>query len=261
MSEISALLLDDDFLSIDLLMKEVDWRGCGIGEVHGVSSVRKAKDFLKAHTVNLLICDIEMPGESGLDLVELSAEDAGFSSDPMVCIMLTCHPDYQYLRRALLFGCQDYLLKPADFAELHESIQKAVRTIRKKQQELGILPAEKSPSEAGSGADLVRSRILPYIEENLASSFSVEDLARMAMLNPHYLMRIFKKETGSSILEYVQDLKMQRAREMLTYTGWSVETIAEKLGYGTSSYFYKCFKKHEGMTPREYRRQAAQEEG
>lgn len=245
-----ALLLDDDLLSVQLLLEEVDWKGCGIEEVHGVSSVRAAKEYLRSNSVNILLCDIEMPGESGLDLVAWCTEYARFSSVPMVCIMLTCHPDYEYLRKALQLGCQDYLLKPVNFADLTAALQKAVATVEKAMVRQGEFPTVGTEN----GRELVRAKILPYLEENLTKPLTVAELADLAALNPEYLMRVFKKETGLSILDYVQEKKIAEARKMLTHTSWPVEVIAERLGYGTPSYFYKCFKRHEGITPREYRK-------
>ena len=91
MNTYSVLILDDEEFSVDVLMEDIHWEKCGISQVHGVYSVRQAKEFLKKNAVNILICDIEMPGENGLDLVEWAMEYARFSKDPMICIMLTCH--------------------------------------------------------------------------------------------------------------------------------------------------------------------------
>ena len=93
MNTYSVLILDDEEFSVDVLMEDIHWEKCGISQVHGVYSVRQAKEFLKKNAVNILICDIEMPGENGLDLVEWAMEYARFSKDPMICIMLTCHPE------------------------------------------------------------------------------------------------------------------------------------------------------------------------
>ena len=101
MNTYSVLILDDEEFSVDVLMEDIHWEKCGISQVHGVYSVRQAKEFLKKNAVNILICDIEMPGENGLDLVEWAMEYARFSKDPMICIMLTCHPEYSFLRKAM----------------------------------------------------------------------------------------------------------------------------------------------------------------
>lgn len=66
MNTYSVLILDDEEFSVDVLMEDIHWEKCGISQVHGVYSVRQAKEFLKKNAVNILICDIEMPGETAL---------------------------------------------------------------------------------------------------------------------------------------------------------------------------------------------------
>ena len=110
MNDYSVLLIDDEEFFLEVLIEDTDWQACGISNVKGVYSVKEAKDYLREHSVQILLCDVEMPGESGLDLIEWVMEYARFSGEPLICIMLTCHPEYNFLRKAMQLGCQDYLL-------------------------------------------------------------------------------------------------------------------------------------------------------
>lgn len=251
MGDKSVLLLDDEEFTLEVLKEDVHWAQCGVGRVRGATSVREAKAFLKEEDADILLCDIEMPGESGLDLVEWAMEYVRFSGMPMVCIMLTCHPEYEFLRKAMQLGCLDYLLKPVDVEELEAVLKKAVQVLEKQGE--GKPPAPRPGAD--SGKDLVRTKVLPYIEENLAASFSVSDLADLVSLNPQYLMRVFKKNTGMSILEYVTSRRMEKSKELLLTTGLSIENIAEEVGYFNYTYFMKVFKRTQGVSPGEYRRQ------
>ena len=203
----SALILDDEEFSVEVLIEDIAWQDCGISQVNGVYSVRQAKEFLKNNPVNILICDIEMPGENGLDLVEWAMEYARFSKDPMVCIMLTCHPEYSFLRKAMQLGCQDYLLKPVDEEDLEASLKKAVETLNVRSK----TAAKNPPKEPESGRDIIRQKVLPYIQQNLTEPFTVSELADSVSLNPQYMMRLFKKETNMSILEYVTEQRILKA--------------------------------------------------
>ena len=179
MNTYSVLILDDEEFSVDVLMEDIHWEKCGISQVHGVYSVRQAKEFLKKNAVNILICDIEMPGENGLDLVEWAMEYARFSKDPMICIMLTCHPEYSFLRKAMQLGCQDYLLKPVDEEDLEASLKKAVEALNLRSKAYRQEP-EKEPE---SGRDIIRQKVLPYIHQNLTEPFTVSELAQNVSLN------------------------------------------------------------------------------
>lgn len=211
----------------------------------------QAKEFLKKNAVNILICDIEMPGENGLDLVEWAMEYARFSKDPMICIMLTCHPEYSFLRKAMQLGCQDYLLKPVDEEDLEASLKKAVEALNLRSKAYRQEP-EKEPE---SGRDIIRQKVLPYIHQNLTEPFTVSELAQNVSLNPQYMMRLFKKETNMSVLEYVTEQRILRAKELLLSTDSSIENIAVQLGYYNYTYFMKVFKRNMGMSPGQYRKQ------
>ena len=251
MNTYSVLILDDEEFSVDVLMEDIHWEKCGISQVHGVYSVRQAKEFLKKNAVNILICDIEMPGENGLDLVEWAMEYARFSKDPMICIMLTCQPGIQLSSQSHAAGCQDYLLKPVDEEDLEASLKKAVEALNLRSKAYRQEP-EKEPE---SGRDIIRQKVLPYIHQNLTEPFTVSELAQNVSLNPQYMMRLFKKETNMSVLEYVTEQRILRAKELLLSTDSSIENIAVQLGYYNYTYFMKVFKRNMGMSPGQYRKQ------
>ena len=175
MNTYSVLILDDEEFSVDVLMEDIHWEKCGISQVHGVYSVRQAKEFLKKNAVNILICDIEMPGENGLDLVEWAMEYARFSKDPMICIMLTCHPEYSFLRKAMQLGCQDYLLKPVDEEDLEASLKKAVEALNLRSKAYRQEP-EKEPE---SGRDIIRQKVLLTFTRISRSLLPCRSLHRM----------------------------------------------------------------------------------
>jgi len=84
--------------------------------------------------------------------------------------------------------------------------------------------------------------------------WTLADLANCAALNRQYLMRLFRRETGQTPLEYQQALRIGRSKELLRTTTLSVGTIAETAGFDSSSYFIRVFKKLEGLTPLAYRK-------
>lgn len=254
MTEIHVLVIDDEKICVDGLKEDIDWGALGIAPdaVAGVYSVRQAQNYLRDHEVHIIICDVEMPGKNGLDFIEWITEWARFTNGPMECIMLTCHPEYEFVRRALQLGCLDYVLKPMDPEEMEQVLIKAVSRIRErenKEQRTARLDS------ADSHSDVVYGKIIPYIEENLTGAISVEMIADHVSLNPQYMMRMFKKETGYSVLVYVTNRRMEMAKEMLLKTDWSIEKITEEVGYFSTAHFGKLFKKSEGISPGQYRKE------
>lgn len=93
-----------------------------------------------------------------------------------------------------------------------------------------------------------------YLQKNYAKGISLEDVARHVMLAPTYLSLLFKQETGKNYNEYLTDLRMEAAKELLCTTRLGVEHIANQIGYTDAKYFSKLFAKRVGVRPKEYRR-------
>ena len=96
---------------------------------------------------------------------------------------------------------------------------------------------------------------IDYIHKNLEHDLSLESVARLVHLNPAYLSRLFKKDTGVSMSEYIIQARIARAKEMLRSPDVKISSIAASVGYTHFSHFAKMFKRIVGMTPQEYRRQ------
>jgi two-component system, response regulator YesN len=96
--------------------------------------------------------------------------------------------------------------------------------------------------------------IKEYIDKNLDKDITRESLAEMVYLNQDYLARIFKKEIGESIGNYITGKRVEVAKEYLEKTSESVNSIAIKVGYDNFSYFTKIFKDRTGMTPKDFRK-------
>ncbi|MBT2655018.1 response regulator [Bacillus sp. ISL-18] len=92
-----------------------------------------------------------------------------------------------------------------------------------------------------------------YIFENLHRRITLEEVANFLHLNSSYFSRLFKKEVGENFVKYVVKQKMNRAKDLLDQTNYSILEISDMLGYENQSYFNKTFKGSEGISPIEYR--------
>jgi AraC-like DNA-binding protein len=97
-------------------------------------------------------------------------------------------------------------------------------------------------------------RAIEHIHSTLDEKLIVEDMASVARLSPSHFARVFKKETGKAPMEYVNELRLERAKKMLRAGDKSVTEIALLCGFGSPSYLSSCFQKEYKMTPTEYRR-------
>lgn len=97
-------------------------------------------------------------------------------------------------------------------------------------------------------------RVVKFIDENLAKSISLNEVAEAAFLSPSYLSQLLKKQTGQAFVEWLTARRMQRARELLAHTGDRISTIANAVGFVDEAYFARRFHQHFGTSPSKYRK-------
>ena len=253
------LLIDDEIVALNALKKRVDWVKYGFTEVCSAQGAQEARELLAKDTVDLVLCDIEMPGEDGLGLVEFIRS----SWPDTECIMVTCHAEFDYIKRAMKFGVKDYILKPIDYEELDALLVQFSENHRRQQDREKLskiveraqeLKGRETDPEGDSNEERLKA-VRQYIEDHIQEKISVKDLADLIHINEQHLMRIFKRETGQSVLEYITKRRILIASNLLKDTDYSINFIADCVGCDNYSYFTKLFKRFTGYTPREYRMQ------
>lgn len=126
------------------------------------------------------------------------------------------------------------------------------------QQIMGILTLlcteakEKSGNDSALGEKL--KNVLRYLDGHYTEEISLDYLAEQFYISKYYLSREFKKEYGTTIIQYILTKKITNAKELLRYSNASIEEIAVLCGIDDASYFNKVFKKMEGCTASEYRK-------
>ena len=95
---------------------------------------------------------------------------------------------------------------------------------------------------------------IDYIYDHLHTRITVELLAKRVNLTPSYLSRLFKKETGQNFLDYLTELRISKAKELLCGETLSVQDVAETVGYSDLKYFSRLFKKATGVSPSDYKK-------
>ena len=94
--------------------------------------------------------------------------------------------------------------------------------------------------------------VLEYIGEHYAEELTISDLSRICYFSEYHFMRFFKKYVGTSCLEYIKNLRLEKAAEQFAQGEKSVLDTALSCGFGNLSYFYREFKKKYGMTPKKF---------
>ncbi len=112
-----------------------------------------------------------------------------------------------------------------------------------------------NPSFEAEKPDMV-DQAIRYIEEHLTEALTLDGIAKAFSYNIQYLSKKFKARTGRSPIDYLIHLRMEKAARLLVETDEPIQQIAESVGYSDLFYFIKRFKKHSGLVPGQYRKQA-----
>lgn len=96
-------------------------------------------------------------------------------------------------------------------------------------------------------------KAIQYISVNFANPLTLENVAEHVHLNPAYFSTVFKQSTGTAFKEYLNMVRIEESKRLLSNTDYSLIDIAIAVGYDNQSYFSKVFKKHTGLTPKQFR--------
>lgn len=234
----NVLVVDDEKIEIRTIRKILETIPIQFDNVYEACSMVEAMDVIKKYVVSIIICDVEMPSGSGLELTRWVKDYDG----EIQVIYLTGHADFSYVRTALQFGAIDYLLKPVEKDNLEGAIMKAVRRLPDEEQLTYNMDAETIVKE-----------VKQYIQKNFASLINRNEVAGKYFIHPDYLSHIFKSRTGMSMSDYIIQVRVAKAKKMLSGTKMPVFQVAASCGYSNTAFFAKHFRRITGMSPKEYR--------
>lgn len=98
------------------------------------------------------------------------------------------------------------------------------------------------------------NKAIRFIKSNYGKEISSGDVADYIGIHVNYLHKLFSNEVGKTLLQYIQELRISHAKELLRKPSLSIDQIAKDCCIGNIKYFYRAFKKHTGISPGEYRR-------
>ena len=240
MRKLRVLLVDDEIMIREGFKKLFDW------ETHGCTVAGEAADGMEAlakiDSLNpdIVIMDINIPIMNGLKVIKMSRikhPDTAF-------IIVSGYDDFSYCREALRLKITDYILKPVNYEEFGSCIDNLKISMY----------MENVSQEPEEQEERIINSITRFIQEHLAEEMSLSVLSEEFHMNPQYISQLFKNEIGVGFLAYLTSIRMEKAKKLLLSTSLSIGEVAEQSGYGDYRVFTKVFKKSEGITPSQYRR-------
>ena len=242
MKNLRVLLVDDEIMIREGFKRLFDWQAHDCEVAGEASDGMEALAKIDALRPDIVIMDINIPIMNGLKVIQT----ARVKHPQTAFVIVSGYDDFSYCQQALRLQITDYILKPVNYEEFGGCIDNLKISLFEQRVSAAEEP-EKQEERTITG-------ITRYLQEHLAEEINLSVLAEQFHLNPQYISQLFKSEIGVNFLAYLTNIRMEKAKKLLLSTSLSIAEVAEQSGYGDYRVFTKVFKKSEGITPSQYRR-------
>ena len=238
----AIMIVEDEELVRQGLTSLVNYEQFGMKVIDQAENGRIAWEKFQAHQADLLLTDINMPQMNGLDLAQLVREKAPSCH----IIFLTGYDDFEFARKAIRLGADDYILKPFSKADIEEMLGKVKNKLDEERKKAQV----ETLVDQGHSTELEEA-----IHSRLSDSqLTLKDLASQLGFSPSYLSVLIKKKLGLPFQEYLIQERMKKAKLLLLTTDLKIYEIADQVGFEDMNYFSQRFKQVVGVTPRQYKK-------
>ena len=219
---------------------------------------------------DLAFVDIQMPLLNGLDAIKAAKE----ISPATRWFVLTGHSQFEYAQQAVKLDISDYLVKPVGIKEIAEVmaavnkwkdsgqlVQDYLKAITDRDFDVSSSHsiAQQIQEMTGSNDDRalavdIISKVKAYVHNNYKDDIGVDSIAAHLNITPNYLSRLFRIQTDIKLIDYISEVRIEKAKVLLSNPHVAIKDVAEHVGYYSAKYFSKVFYKLEGKTPSEYQK-------
>jgi len=249
-SKLTLLLVEDNRDMINFIYRRLK-------ETYTVFKAANGKialEYLQKENIDLVVTDIMMPEMDGLQLCKAIKSNVETSHIPV--IMLTAKTDIQTRIESLDLGADAYVEKPFSMEHLLAQIANILINRNKIKQAFINSPAQNISTIALTKADeIFLDKAIQVIHKNLSNvNFNVDHLAEALNMSRSSLHRKIKGISELTPNDFIQLVRLKKANELLQEGSYRINEICFLVGFGSSSYFSKSFKRQFGISPKESRK-------
>ncbi|MDD2956989.1 MAG: response regulator [Lachnospiraceae bacterium] len=253
------LITDDEYATRNSIKHLIDRKRTGIDFICEAENFEEAITQIIHHSPEIIITDIVMPLHDGIYLMDWILQHSSHSK----IIAVSGHDDFHFVKSTIQKGGIDYLLKPLDMEELNRALSHAAKQYQK-EQEYHSLKKQNDTAEASETLLPCHPVILEvqrYIKEHFTGHLRQQDIADHFYINKDYLSRKFKQEFQISMVDYINRLRIDKAKKLLSVPGIKIAEVSEMVGFSDDKYFSTVFKRTCGISPKSYYLTHAEKEG
>ena len=269
---LKVLIVDDDFYDTQGIVNHIAWEKTGVSSVLTAQNGREGYKMALENAPDIVISDISMPAMGGLEMIEKISSVLPKTE----YIIISCHDEFNYAKLAITLNVSGYVLKPIVIEELEQTLIRVAEKINRDKElfaeikkriydevghsittglgePLSDVKAPSLPLRKSGRRQEIAIQVREYVDANFTKIPNVPSISNALFISPGYANTIFKQEFDINIAEYIYDKRLKMAKELLTSPSARVSEVSETVGYSSKSYFSAIFKKHTGLSPRDYR--------
>ncbi len=240
-----VLIIDDEKPVRIAIQKLGNWNRYNLEKPAECENGSEGLKLMRELRPSLVFVDMQMPVMTGTEFLEKASQEFKDTA----YIVVSGYDDFSYAQSAIRYGAVDYLLKPV----VEDELNNAIFTVMKKMfpdEEFGV-----NTEDALSAEDVI-DLIHKTIEKDYSINIRITDFSEKYYFSKEYLSKLFKQKYGLGIYEYLTTIRMERAKELLSFTDTKIMEISLRVGFSDTNYFSKAFHNYTGKTPSEYRKNA-----
>lgn len=250
---VKILIVDDEGYEREILADILAKHFAGEAQLRLAENGRQALDMATLWGAELILMDIEMPGIGGIE----AAKQIVAQRPESKIIFVTAYSLFTYAREAVKLGASDYILKPVVSEDVVQAVRRAIDQLETQRQLKKMAPAAEAlaRSDSPEKTNDLMGQVKTYLQHNyMLCDISLDSVSEILNINASYFSALFKRSFGVNFVEYLTELRMNAAKELLLDPLRSTAEVAGLVGYESANYFTRAFKKRVGMTPTDYRR-------
>ena len=244
-----VMIIDDEESARKLMRAAIDWESLSMEIVGEAASGIEAINTIDDIRPDIAFVDISMPFMDGIEFTKIATE----RYPDLIIIIMTAIDQFEYARKCVSLPVFEYMLKPLVRSEVTEVLKKALSKLQNlknawddsgenAEETLDIVPEENNPTEM----------IKRYVKENFGDpKLNLAFVAQHFGFSSSYLSRKFKADTGTNFIEYLNEIRMQKAIKYAE-SGYKMYQTAAEVGIPDPNYFGRCFKKYTGKKYTDY---------
>lgn len=255
----NLLIVDDEKIEREALRFFLSKHQLPLASVYEAGNASQALSICHQRHIDIITLDINLPGMNGLDFLDTIRSEGNTAK----VLISTAYSQFEYAVKALQNGALDFLVKPLSEEQLVASLEKTIDRLDKEASArselkrmgdyLKVREERLQAVRQGAEEENPVAQIKNYIAQHYSERIGLDEIALDLAYSKFTIAKIFKAQTGDTVVSFLIRYRMEKAKELLELTTEPVKLVAFRVGYSDPNYFMWTFKKQVGLSPLQYR--------